>query len=115
MNGSFDIFKNQYIRNGGYYENFKICFDRSLYGLLDSKSRQIPGLVAALFAQPVNDGFMDHSLLAFVGDINFNGALSLINGNPLRCRLGIAGIPVRLPACQNSGSIGWNRIRKFDE
>jgi hypothetical protein len=52
-----------------------------LYSLHDSKSRQIPGLAAAMFAQPNNNGFMDHSLPAFVGDINFNGALYLINGN----------------------------------
>jgi hypothetical protein len=70
-----------------------------LYGLLDSKSRQIPGLAAALFAQPVNNGLMDHSSPAFVGDMNFNGAFYLINGSLSLCRLGIAGIPGRLPAC----------------
>jgi len=65
-------------KNGGYYENFKICPDRSLYCIHDSKPRQFPGMAAAMSEQPFNSGFMDSSQITFVGDIKFGNFAGIL-------------------------------------
>jgi hypothetical protein len=79
MKGSFYLFKNQCFRIGGYYENFKICFDRTLYSLHDSHPYHTPGLAAAIFAESNNNRFMDPSQFAFVDDLSFKGGLKSLH------------------------------------